>query len=146
AARHEPYPQRDQRVYPRGDSMSLVPKKADKVDKPAAREPLTTRSSIEAQQRKERADAQKERRAKLLEQWKDDRKAIDAHKDDAKWLDKYIKEHKRDAHEVRAGQFQMLLNPYELAVLQRALLQDGGYKSVREMVIALAEKHAGIKW
>ncbi|MDW2126605.1 hypothetical protein R7P74_23530 [Vibrio sp. 2033] len=134
--------------------MSLVPKKADKVDKPAAREPLTTRSKIEdelneefkSRLNKERAEAQKERRAKLVKQWKDDRKAIDAHKEDAKWLDKYIKEHKRDAHEVRAGQFQMLLNPYELAVLQRALLQDGGYKSVREMVIALAEKHAGIKW
>ncbi|EKF9959448.1 hypothetical protein O1D52_003484 [Vibrio cholerae] len=126
--------------------MSLVSKKPATDDTQTKREPLTTRSELLKQQRKERALAQKERRAELLKQWKEDRALIDEHKDDAKWLDAYIKEHKRMAHDVRTGQFQLLLNPYELAVLQRALLQDGGFKSVREMVIALAEKHAKIKW
>ncbi|HFG2088544.1 TPA: hypothetical protein ACGUPP_004308 [Vibrio vulnificus] len=123
--------------------MSLVPKK---TDTPTTREPVMTRSELLKQQRKERAEAQKARRAELVKQWKDDRKLIDEHKDDAKWLDAYIKDHKKMAHDVRTGQFQMILNPYELAVLQRAMLQDGGFKSIREMVISLAEKHAKIKW
>ncbi len=126
--------------------MSLVPKKTNKADTPTTREPVMTRSELLKQQRKERAEAQKARRAELVKQWKDDRKLIDEHKDDAKWLDAYIKDHKKMAHDVRTGQFQMILNPYELAVLQRAMLQDGGFKSIREMVISLAEKHAKIKW
>ncbi|EGR0608756.1 TPA: hypothetical protein ACMDRF_003592 [Vibrio cholerae] len=126
--------------------MSLVSKKPATDDTQTKREPLTTRSKLKDELKKERADAQKARRAELAKQWDNDRKLIASNKNDAKWLDAFIRDHKRQAHDIRTGQFQMIINPYEYAILQRALLQDGGFKSVREMVITLAERHLKVKW
>lgn len=115
------------------------------------REPLMTRKQVEAQQRKERAAQQKIRRAELHKKWTKERKEIDEHSDDPQWLETYVKKARKndEHHDMRTGQMVVMLNPYELALLKRALLpskgNEAGYKSIRELLVSLAEKSLNVK-
>ena len=115
------------------------------------REPLMTRKQVLDEQKKARNKAQTERRQALQKIWVKDCAKIDEHKKDADWLNSFIRdERKKDKHhDMRHGQTVLLLNGYERAIILRALLptkrNPSGYKSIRQLLVDLAEKSLKVK-
>ncbi|HDM8140682.1 TPA: hypothetical protein P0E12_004972 [Vibrio harveyi] len=120
--------------------MSLLTDKND--HQPTSREPLTTKSQVEAEQRAEKAQYQRENRQKHLGKWKQEKEYIDGTYMDEDgisdlWL--YLKNNKEQAHDVRVGLHSMKVNPWEYALINLAMELTGS-RSSREMLVNYAKE------
>ena len=109
--------------------MSLLKKKSSQ---PEQREPLTTKSAVIEEQREQTREYQKQQRAKYADYWKAEKSVIDGIGGDQ--LNDYIIEHADDVADNRCGIHSMKINPYELAVIKKAMEIEGS-RSSRELFI-----------
>lgn len=109
--------------------MSLLKKKAIQSEE---REPLTTHSAVIAKQQKKTREYQKQLRAKYAEHWKAEKTIIDLAK--GVELSVYINEHTDNMSDNRCGIHSMKINPYELAVIKKAM-EIKESRSSRELFI-----------
>lgn len=109
--------------------MSLLKKKSPQ---PEQREPLTTKSAVIEEQREQTREYQKQQRAKYADHWKTEKSVIDAISGNE--LNDYIIEHADVAADNRCGIHSMKINPYELAVIKKAMEIEGS-RSSRELFI-----------
>ena len=116
--------------------MSLLSKKA----KSEVREVLATEKDLLEKQREKTRSYQKEQRERHLESWKEEKSNIDALSGDL--LQEYIDSNSDNAHDPRVGLHSMKINPYELAVIKRALELKGA-RSSRELFINYCKEVIG---
>lgn len=109
--------------------MSLLKKKSSQPEK---REPLTTKSAVIEEQREQTREYQRQQRAKYTDHWKAEKSVIDGIGGDQ--LNDYIVEHADDVADNRCGIHSMKVNPYELAVIKKAMEIEGS-RSSRELFI-----------
>lgn len=109
--------------------MSLLKKKSSL---PEQREPLTTKSAVIEEQREQTREYQRQQRAKYADYWKAEKSVIDGIGGDE--LNDYIVEHADDVADNRCGIHSMKINPYELAVIKKAMEIEGS-RSSRELFI-----------
>ena len=109
--------------------MSLLKKKSSLLEQ---REPLTTKSAVIEEQREQTREYQKQQRAKYADYWKAEKSVIDGI--DGNELNDYIVEHVANMADNRCGIHSMKINPYELAIIKKAMEIEGS-RSSRELFI-----------
>lgn len=109
--------------------MSLLKKKSSLLEQ---REPLTTKSAVIEEQREQTREYQKQQRAKYADYWKAEKSVIDGIGGDE--LNDYIVEHVANMADNRCGIHSMKINPYELAIIKKAMEIEGS-RSSRELFI-----------
>ena len=114
--------------------MSLLKKKSSLSEQ---REPLTTKSAVIEEQREQTREYQKQQRAKYADHWKVEKSVIDDISRDE--LNDYIDEHVANMHDNRCGIHSMKINPYELAIIKKAMEIEGS-RSSRELFINYCKK------
>lgn len=114
--------------------MSLLKKKSVQLEE---REPLTTESAVIAKQQNKTRKYQKQLRAKYADHWKAEKAIIDSVEDVD--LSVYITEHAGNMADHRCGIHSMKINPYELAVIKKAMEIEGS-RSSRELFIAYCKE------
>jgi len=95
---------------------------------------LITQEDADNKSAEERREYQKKHRARHLDNWKEQKAIIDGLSGDE--LDLYISEAKdnRTVSDQRVGQHVLKVNPYELAIIKRAM-EIKGVRSSRELFI-----------
>lgn len=109
--------------------MSLLKKKSSLLEQ---REPLTTKSAVIEEQREQTREYQKQQRAKYADYWKAEKSVIDGIGGNE--LNDYIVEHVANMADNRCGIHSMKINPYELAIIKKAMEIEGS-RSSRELFI-----------
>ena len=109
--------------------MSLLKKKSSLLEQ---REPLTTKSAVIEEQREQTREYQKQQRAKYADYWKAEKSVIDGI--GGVELNDYIVEHVANMADNRCGIHSMKINPYELAIIKKAMEIEGS-RSSRELFI-----------
>ncbi|MCD9493189.1 hypothetical protein GLP30_20655 [Photobacterium phosphoreum] len=109
--------------------MSLLKKKSSLLEE---REPLTTKSAVIEEQREQTREYQKQQRAKYADYWKAEKSVIDGIGGNE--LNDYIVEHVANMADNRCGIHSMKINPYELAIIKKAMEIEGS-RSSRELFI-----------